>query len=93
MYDPYSDFTLYGGLIGYGQYWITRLRYQESTILARKCLSHITVLISERFSDISITEQTDVFCFYVIYRKYQVLMIVSGSWIYVRGNGICNRYL
>ena len=63
MYDPYSDFTLYGGLIGYGQYWITRLRYQESTILARKCLSHITVLISERFSDISITEQTDVFCF------------------------------
>lgn len=53
----------YNGLIGYGRYWITRLRYQETTNLSQECLSRIVALIDEELPDISITEQTDVFCF------------------------------
>lgn len=26
MYDPWQDFSLYDGLIGYGRYWISRIR-------------------------------------------------------------------
>lgn len=63
MYDPWEDFSQYNGLTGYGRYWITRLHYQEPGMLARKCLFHILVQIDENLSDISIDEQTDVFCF------------------------------
>lgn len=63
MYDPWSDFSQYCGLIGYGRYWITRLRYQAPAVLARKCLSYIISQIDEKKQDIPIFEQEDVFCF------------------------------
>jgi hypothetical protein len=63
MYDPWQDFSQYNGLIGYGYYWITRLRYQVPSIKARECLLRITVLIEENLPEISIKEQTDVYCF------------------------------
>jgi len=63
MYDPWQDFSLYDGLTGYGRYWMTRLRYKESAMRARECLFRITALIEEKFPDISINEQTDVYCF------------------------------
>lgn len=63
VYDPSQNFSLYGGLIGYGRYWLTRLNYKSSVILAQKCLTRILTLIGENFSNISVSEQTDVFCF------------------------------
>lgn len=63
MYDPYLDFSKYRGLIGYGRYWMTRLHYQTSSILAHECLWHIVEQIKVRFSDIVDTDQMDVFCF------------------------------
>ena len=38
MYDPWRDFSLYGGLAGYGRYWISRLPYQKSSMQARECI-------------------------------------------------------
>jgi hypothetical protein len=63
MYDPYSDFSQYSGLTGYGRYWITRLRYQAPSVQARECLLRITALIEEKLPEILIKEQTDVYCF------------------------------
>lgn len=63
MYDPWQDFSMYDGLIGYGRYWISRLRYQEPAIQAQKCLGHIVRLLEENLSDIPSAEQTDVYCF------------------------------
>lgn len=63
MYDPWSNFSQYCGLIGYGRYWITRLRYQAPAVLARKCLLYIISQIDEKKQEIPITEQADVFCF------------------------------
>ncbi|MDR1200651.1 MAG: hypothetical protein LBL58_03340 [Tannerellaceae bacterium] len=62
-HDPWLDFSLYGGLTGYGRYWISRLHYKSSSILARRCLSYILERIEERLLDISIEEQIDVYCF------------------------------
>jgi hypothetical protein len=63
MYDPWSNFSQYNGLTGYGRYWITRLRYQAPSVQAQECLSYIVGKIEEKLPDISIKEQTDVFCF------------------------------
>jgi hypothetical protein len=63
MHDPWQDFSLYDGLTGYGRYWITRLRYQTSSVQARKCLFSIVRLIEENLSDIPKEEHTDVYCF------------------------------
>lgn len=63
MYDPWPDFSQYGGLTGYGRYWITRLRYQTPSVQARECLLYITAQIEKELPEIPVTEQTDVFCF------------------------------
>ena len=63
MYDPWQDFSQYNGLTGYGRYWMTRLSFPSPSILARKCLLRIIALIEEQLPDISIEEQTDVYCF------------------------------
>ena len=63
MYDPYPDFSQYGGLTGYGRYWVTRLHNQSSSMLARECLLHIVELIEIQLNNITNTEQTEVFCF------------------------------
>ncbi len=63
MYDPWQDFSQYDGLTGYGRYWITRLRYQAPAIQARECLLRITAQIEKNIPDISIKEQSDVYCF------------------------------
>lgn len=63
MCDSLFDFSLFIGLIGCGRYWITRLRYQEPALLARKCLSYIIIQIEERIQDIPISDQVDMLCF------------------------------
>ncbi|GHT15375.1 hypothetical protein FACS189426_22930 [Bacteroidia bacterium] len=63
MYDPWQDFSQYNGLTGYGRYWITRLRYPAPSVQARECLMRITALIEEKLLEISVEEQTDVYCF------------------------------
>jgi hypothetical protein len=63
MYDPWQDFSRYNGLTGYGQYWMTRLHYQAPSMQAQECLLRIMALTEERLSEISIKEQTDVYCF------------------------------
>ena len=63
MYEPWQNFSLYDGLTGYGRYWISRLRYQKTSIQARECLCRIIQLIKRNSLCISINEQTDVYCF------------------------------
>jgi hypothetical protein len=63
MYDPWLDFSQYDGSVGYGRYWITRLRHQKSSLQARECLLRIVERIREKLFDISFKEQTDVYCF------------------------------
>lgn len=63
MYDPWQDFSQYNGLTGYGRYWVTRLQYPEALVQARQCLLRIIALMEENLSDISIMEQSDIFCF------------------------------
>ncbi len=63
MYDPCANFGLYGGLTGYGRYWLTRLRYCELEGLARECLLQITVQVGTILPNILIAEQADVFSF------------------------------
>ena len=63
LYDPWTDFSKYGSLTGYGRYWMSRLRYQAPAEQARQCLLYIIGLIEERLLDISAEEQTDVYCF------------------------------
>lgn len=62
-YDPYPDFSQYGGLTGYGRYWMTRLHYQSSSMLAQECLLHVVEQIEVQLGNITNIEQTDVFCF------------------------------
>lgn len=63
MYDPWLGFSLYDGLVGYGRYWISRLRYQKPSTQARECLWHIIGLIKGNLLEIPPEEQTDVYCF------------------------------
>ena len=63
MYDPWPDFSLYDGLMGYGRYWITRLRYPVPSAQARECLLRIITLIEENLPKIPANEQIDVYCF------------------------------
>jgi hypothetical protein len=63
MYDPWQDFSMYDGLTGYGRYWISRLHQPSASILARKCLMHITEQIKDQLQNIPMEEQTDVYCF------------------------------
>ena len=63
MYDPWPDFSQYNGLTGYGRYWMTRLRYPAPALQARECLLSIIGKIEEQLLNISIQEQTDVYCF------------------------------
>jgi hypothetical protein len=69
MYDPWSDFSQYEGLTGYGRYWMTRFRYQAPATLARECLLRIIALMEERLPDISAEEQSDVYCFLLDLRR------------------------
>lgn len=61
LYDPWRDFSLYSGLVGYGRYWIMRLRYESSSVC--KCLSFIIERIKEKLPYISNEERIDVYCF------------------------------
>ena len=63
MNDPSLDFSLYGGLTGYGRYWIMRLNQSTSVVIARKCLLHIVACINEKLLNIPTKEQLDVYCF------------------------------
>lgn len=63
MYDPWQDLSMYDGLTGYGRYWMTRLHFQTPALQASKCLLHIIAQIEHKLPDISITEQTDIYCF------------------------------
>ena len=78
MYDPWLDFSLYDGLTGYGRYWISRLNYQMSLIKAQECVFRIIRLIEENFLDISIKEQTDVYCFLLDLNQISGFEICSG---------------
>jgi hypothetical protein len=79
-YDPWQDFSLYDGLTGYGRYWISRLRYQTSSVQARECLSHIVGLIEENLPDIPAEEQTDVYCFLHDLHEIQGVEISIELW-------------
>lgn len=63
LYDPWQDFSLYDGLTGYGQYWISRLQRQPLSVQAQACLKCIIERIEEKFPDIPQEEQTDIYCF------------------------------
>lgn len=63
MYDPFSNFSLYDGLIGFGRYWLTRLQYREPAVLARECLIQISEQIFTMLPNIHIAVQADVFGF------------------------------
>lgn len=70
LYEPWQDFSLYNGLIGYGRYWISRMNHPESSLLAQECLLHIVKLIKEKWESISIEEQVDIY--YFIYSLHQI---------------------
>ena len=59
LYDPWLNFSLHDGLIGYGRYWMMRL----PSVQARKCLIRIIELIEGKLMDISDKEQTEIYCF------------------------------
>jgi hypothetical protein len=63
LYDPWMDFSQYDGLIGYGRYWMMRLRHPQPAVKARECLLYIIGKIEEELPNISIKEQIDVYCF------------------------------
>jgi hypothetical protein len=86
MYDPWLDFSQYDGLVGYGRYWITRLHHQASSLQAKKCLFRIIERIEEKLSDISIKEQTDVYCF-----LYD-LQEIAGFDICIEIMGQCRKW-
>lgn len=62
-YDPWSDFSLYDGLAGYGRYWIVRLCRNPECTQAKECLICIMELIEKNQADISVEEQMDLYCF------------------------------
>lgn len=63
MCEQCSDFSLYGGLTGYGRYWISRLCYKAPEVCARESLSYITDQIENKFNTITLEEKTDVVYF------------------------------
>lgn len=63
MCEQCSDFSLYGGLAGYGRYWISRLCYKAPEVCARESLSYITDQIENKFNSITLEEKTDVVYF------------------------------
>lgn len=63
MCEQCSDFSLYGGLTGYGRYWISRLCYRVPEVWARESLSYITDQIENKFNTITLEEKTDVIYF------------------------------
>lgn len=63
MYEPWLDFSLYDGLVGYGRYWIGRLCRKPEFTQAQECLMRIMELIEKKQSDITVEEQTDVYYF------------------------------
>jgi len=63
MYEPWRNFSLYNGLIGYGKYWISQLHQQPLAIQAKDCLMYIQKLIEVEFSNIPVEEKADVYCF------------------------------
>ena len=80
MYDPWQDFSLYDGLIGYGKYWISRLCQNSSNMQAQECLLFITRKIEQKLSDISETVLTDVYCFIHDLQKISDFYICIGLW-------------
>jgi len=70
MYDPYTDFSMYNGLTGYGRYWLMRYCKHPSSAQARQSLLYITRLIEENLTDIPASELTDVFLF--LYDMHQI---------------------
>lgn len=80
MYDPWQDFSLYDGLVGYGRYWISRLNHQGAVKDASKCLSRIIEQIRDSFQNIPMEEQADVYCFLYDLQK-------------ISGYEHCNKYL
>jgi hypothetical protein len=78
MYDTWHDFSLYDGLSGYGQYWITRLRYPMSFSQAQECLKHIVKCLEEEIMNIAENEHTDVHCFLLNIQKIAGFNIYSG---------------
>ena len=64
-HESWGNFSLYNGVIGYGRYWITRLRYQASAIIAQRCLTQITELIKEDFALLSEIEYADT-CYFLL---------------------------
>lgn len=63
LYEPWQDFSLYNGLVGYGRYWISRLKHPQSSLLAQECLLHIIKLIKAKWESVSIEEQVDIYYF------------------------------
>lgn len=63
MYDLWLDFSMYDGLIGYGRYWVMRLRRHPTLGQAQDCLSYIIRCIDERLSNIFVRDQAAVYYF------------------------------
>ncbi|MCD7976092.1 MAG: hypothetical protein LUG51_02660 [Tannerellaceae bacterium] len=71
MYDPWPNFTLYEGLIGYGKYWTTRLRQQPQSIQAKECLRYMIERIEDTQQNIPAEEQPQVYHF--LYDLHEIL--------------------
>ena len=83
MYEPWSDFSMYDGLIGYGRYWMTRLCYQEASKMARESLQSIIMQIESSYADIPEENHWEVYCF--LYDLQKVLGFTYSSrlsWMY-----------
>lgn len=63
MYDPYTDFSLYEGLTGYGKYWIMRLCQDSFSKQAQNCLVKIIKQIEIKLKSISFEEWNDAHAF------------------------------
>ncbi len=63
MYDPWQDFSLYDGIVGYGSYWICRMNRQADSRHAHKALEQILSSIRENTRELTEREQTDIICF------------------------------
>lgn len=61
LYESCFDASMYNGLCGYGRYWITRLKFQDSAPIAYKALCCIVEQIEENFSKMTVLEQFDSF--------------------------------
>ncbi len=61
MYEPYSNFSLYHGIAGYGKYW--KCRDISVNGKAETVLLHLLNVIQKEIDKIDEIEQLDVFCF------------------------------